>query len=342
MKSKRIVSTIMLMLLMMTLCVPMEVAAYESVTVEVTFTVENTPGTVVIEAVGKEPLPAVTELSDVLEGSFAITYAEPGDYFYRVYQKQGLEDYTAYYEKYDDTVYDVEVSVFIDKNGELYGVVTASIPGDSHKPDGVVFTNESEKAALSITKDQAKGTEKRTKDVLEVEPGDNITYYITVSNNTEGSVYDVTVTDVIPEGLTLVEGTISNDGSEEEREITWYIGVMGPGDTATVSFTTKVPDVTKATTWDNIAKGSFINQTGRVEISTETQPMAATPPTGRAASEPDVIELNTNLVKAVYTPPVTPPPKTGDIISIGLWIVLGAASLTGIIFLVLTRRKESD
>lgn len=346
---------------------PIQALAMDSVTVEVSFTVENTPGTVVIEAVGGAPVPAQTEMSDVLEGTFDLTFNEPGNYAYKVYQKQGLDDYTAYYKTYDDTVYDVVVSVFWNEQNELYGVVTASIPGDSYKPGEIVFVNESEEADLTIRKAQALGTGAPTTDKIDVDDGDEITYFITVSNDTEASVYDVAVTDEIPSGLKLKAGSISNGGSEENGVVSWYLGIMGPGDSATVSFTTTVTvaDKDSKEEWVNIASGNFVNQTGRVSISTggavglsvnragtgmtavalsaNSNRMGAVSLSSNAArriaTDPQVIKLNTNDVKAVYTPPVKMP-QTGDNGNIGLWLALGEASLAGVIFLIVTRRKE--
>ena len=360
MKTKRIISALMLLLVFLAL--PMQaMAEEESVTVGVSFTVENTPGTVVIEGVDGAPLPEQTELSDVLEGTFEITYTRPGDYEYKVYQKQGLDDYTAYYKTYDDTVYNVLVSIFLDENEELYGVVTATLPGADYKPDDIAFTNESEEANLLIEKSQALNDEKPTTKQIDVKPGDKITYYITVSNNTEGSVYDVTVTDGIPAELELVEGTISHKGSEADRVVTWNLGIIGPGETVTVSFATTVPkDLEVETKWHNFATGTFVNQTGRVTI--DTQEMKQTETVGKLstlstlrsvksalrelANENDqqTIEMDTNEVVAVFSP-TAPPPQTGDNSNIPLLIAIEAVSLAGILlflFLFFKRRNKDD
>ena len=358
MKSKSIISTILLVLFLMAM--PICAMAMESVTVDVSFTVENTPGTVVIEAVDGAPLPAQTEFKDAQEGTFSLTFTEAGTYAYKVYQKQGLGDYTDYYEFYDDTVYDVVVSVFFDDNYELYGIVTASIPGDSYKPDEIVFTNDSEKADLIIRKAQALGEGTPTTDLIYVQPGDEITYFITVSNNTKGSVYDVSVRDEIPEGLELVENSISNGGSESDRMIYWDLGTMGPDDSITVRFTTTVPKVKEETTWINVAAGTFVNQTGRVNINTLSLGFGAVRAAGSVFA-PQVIDLDTNDVKAVYAPegttiaqpttaqPTTagnPPaasnPYTGDNSNLPLWISIGVASLVCIIVFVILYRKERN
>lgn len=352
MKSKSLISTILLVLFLMAM--PICAMAMGSVTVEFSFTVENTPGTVVIEAVDGAPLPAQTEFKDAQEGTFSLTFSEPGYYAYKVYQKQGLDDYTAYYEFYDDTVYDVVVSVFLDDNNEPYGIVTASIPGDSHKPEEIVFVNDSEKADLSIRKTQALGEGTPTTEMIYVQPGDDITYFVTVSNNTNGSVYDVTVKDEIPAGLELVENSISDKGSEADRVVYWNLGTMKPGDSMTVKFTASVPDVIEETAWTNTAGATFVNQTGRVNINTMSLGFAV-----RAAGSvftPQVVELDSNEVKAVYAPagpmptepttaastPAGSNPYTGDNNHLPFWIGIGAASFVCMIIFVILYRKDRN
>ena len=134
MNSKKIV-TVILMLLLLAMQLP--VFAAESAVVEIPFTVENTAGTVVIETDGDLPLPSPCEFTDVTEGKFSFSLEEPGDYAYRIYQKPGNESGVTY----DETVYEVLVSVFVDEKEDLYAVVTLRIAGDSRKPEKVAFAN---------------------------------------------------------------------------------------------------------------------------------------------------------------------------------------------------------
>ena len=125
-------------LLLLIMLMPMQAFAVEAATAEIPFTIENASGTVVIEAIDDAPLPEKTEFADVTEGTFALAYGDPGDYVYKIYQKPGTEpDVT-----YDETVYNVVVSVFVDEDDEsLYTVVTISVAGNPSKPESVVFTN---------------------------------------------------------------------------------------------------------------------------------------------------------------------------------------------------------
>ena len=100
-------------------------------------------------------------------------------------------------------------------------------------------------AYVSIEKDQALNGGERTKEDLKVLPDDIITYYVTITcDPTSGRLArDMTITDTIPEGLTLVDGTISDNGVLNEDTITWTVDELGVGQSATVSFDCKVPVV---------------------------------------------------------------------------------------------------
>ena len=124
-------------LLLLTVAMPVQALAMESVTVEIPFTVENTPGTVVMEALYGAPVPAQSEFAGVSEGTFALSYDEPGDYIYAVRQEPGGEAGVTY----DGFEYSVIVSVFVNDDDRLNAMATVVAEGDSHKPDSITFTN---------------------------------------------------------------------------------------------------------------------------------------------------------------------------------------------------------
>ena len=97
----------------------------------------------------------------------------------------------------------------------------------------------------------------RTKDLMEVNGEDIVTYYVTVTNDGQAKAEDVRVTDAIPEGLTLVEGSISDKGTVKNGVITWKLGDLEKGETRTVSFKVLVP--VQQGTWRNIAYTSYPN-----------------------------------------------------------------------------------
>ena len=62
------------------------------------------------------------------------------------------------------------------------------------------------------------------------------------------------VSDTIPSGLSLVEGSVSDDGIVENGTITWHLGTMKTGTERTVSFAIEVP--AQDGLWKNIAQAS--------------------------------------------------------------------------------------
>lgn len=128
---------VLVSLLLLIMAMPLQAFAMESVTAEIPFFVANISGTVVIESIDDAPLPEVTEFENVSNGTFEICYTEPNDYYYKLYQIPGSQ----YEVIYDEKVYSVIVSIFVDENGELYPVITVSIDGSDHKPDKIVFMN---------------------------------------------------------------------------------------------------------------------------------------------------------------------------------------------------------
>ena len=105
---------------------------------------------------------------------------------------------------------------------------------------------------LTIEKSQKRNEGNRTKDVLAVVGNDRVTYFIKVTSDGEADATDVVVTDAIPEGLTLLEGSVSDEGLVENGQITWYLGTLKTGTSRTVSFAVDVPEAEGV--WRNIAE----------------------------------------------------------------------------------------
>lgn len=112
---------------------------------------------------------------------------------------------------------------------------------------------------LDIEKSQSVNNGKETKQRQNVKNGDMVTYYVTVRNSSKKTAKDVVVTDTVPKGLRLVAGSISDNGIEKNDVITWKIGDLGAGKSKKVSFQVTVPNVTRATTWINIAATTYSN-----------------------------------------------------------------------------------
>jgi uncharacterized repeat protein (TIGR01451 family) len=69
-----------------------------------------------------------------------------------------------------------------------------------------------------------------------VRQGDVITYYVDVFNRNGSAVSGITVRDPLPEGTSLVAGSISNGGTLADGVITWNIASMQARETITLSF----------------------------------------------------------------------------------------------------------
>ena len=64
---------------------------------------------------------------------------------------------------------------------------------------------------------------------------ESFAYTITVTNNGNGVAANTIVTDTLPEGLAHVSSDPAGTFSEEDGTVTWNVGDLNPGDTATVS-----------------------------------------------------------------------------------------------------------
>lgn len=136
-------------------------------------------------------------------------------------------------------------------------------PEDPKDPKTPVPSNEVEieadVPALSIVKSQRRNDEEPATPIL-VEAGDTITYALTVTSTGKSAAQDVVIKDPVPEGLELIEGSISDGGKAENGVITWNVGTMDPGAEKTVTFKVRVPQVKEATTWINAASTTYSNR----------------------------------------------------------------------------------
>lgn len=69
--------------------------------------------------------------------------------------------------------------------------------------------------------------------------GDTVTYTITYSN-AGGDALSANLTDTLPAGVTLVAGSITGGGTASGSVITWALGSLAAGASASVSFQVKV------------------------------------------------------------------------------------------------------
>lgn len=284
----KLAKTIVLLLLLAIMAAPLSVlAAGESVTVEIPFTVKGADGTVVMEvskdAPGPQPQQAVFD--EAKEGTFRITFTEPGEYLYTVYQRKGTNENV----EYDTiTVYLVGVIVSTGRDGKLTASVGVNKKGDNVKKEVMEFTNVPTYAYLEIVK-LAKSDGKVIDDLFS---GNEFLYEITVENVGDAPATDVVITDVLPEESPLLTvGTINNFGkmSEDKKSISWNVETIFPGQKVTVSFTVYVPPLWGETTWVNTAAAIYGGGFSLDGSSGSTMTATSTATATVTAPEPEVI-----------------------------------------------------
>ena len=106
--------------------------------------------------------------------------------------------------------------------------------------------------------------------------GETITYTVNWVNNAYedgvGVAATVKVTDVVPEGTELVEGSISGSGTYADGTITWDLGKQAAGATGSVSFSVKVTDAVANP--DDEEKDGVVTNTANIVVG--NQPSQAT------------------------------------------------------------------
>ncbi len=242
---------------------------------------------------------------------------------------------------YDDTKYHVQITVTDDGMGRLASqtaITMLKVDSTSGQNSVVetpvssmIFNNIYNTPDILIEKMQVVGEGKTladaTKETLAVKAGDIVTYYITVANKGDGYAKDLTITDKIPEGLTLVEGSISGNGTEKDGVITWNFGELAAGTDLVVNFSVKVPEVKESTQWKNIGTVKYYepDDTPKEEESNEV------------VFEEKVVKEEENNVQSTVSAP-----KTGDTTSTAMWSTLAFASLVVCGALLVIEKKRRN
>jgi|GEM_PF-6004411 len=156
-----------------------------------------------------------------------------------------------------------------DYDGGHYDGKNWTAAGQDIWNNGCVVPNQvvpSQNAALNLTKTNDKeGTF--------VNPGMDVTYTLVVSNNGEGTIYNVEVTDMLPADFNYKAGSAKVDGVANEPTITgnilvWHIGNLPENQSATLVYiATADTDVPKGI-YTNIAQAQGMDRFEKT-ISTE-------------------------------------------------------------------------
>ena len=148
-------------------------------------------------------------------------------------------------------------------SGKLDGdkVITVVYETDGKIPSNPV-EGEVKDPDLHIVKEQARNGGDFTTSGLGVSAGDTVTYKLIVTNSEDAgaSANDTAITDKVPDGLTLVEGSVSDGGTVKDGEITWNVGALAIGESKNVTFKVKVPTSAEDATYRNVAYTHCSNQ----------------------------------------------------------------------------------
>lgn len=98
---------------------------------------------------------------------------------------------------------------------------------------------------------------------------------MTIANTGSVAAADLTVTDAIPSGLILVEGSVTHLGMQEDGVITWTFPQLDAGQEITVSFAVTVPPVTEGMVWENTASVRYGNAVPDPDMPDIGQPVTS-------------------------------------------------------------------
>ncbi len=243
-----------------------------------------------------------------------LTFTKTGTYTYTVKESVDLLWNTV---QWDTNVYTVTITVTDDQAGNLViedGAVT--IASDKGRND-LTFVNIHKEGVLE--KDVfAPSAPTVSIDGTQVKVGSELLYAVTYHNR-NGAAVDVTITDIIPEHTTYVDGSADNGGTYADGILTWTAHVeMGGSLTVTFRVTVDDYDVT------------ILNQATAVDgfndlISNET--------------------VNTTPIEEIPDDPDTPiqdeeSPQTGDTSYLWLWLCLLFVSGSGMTLFGIADRRN--
>ncbi|MDR2524673.1 MAG: DUF11 domain-containing protein [Oscillospiraceae bacterium] len=108
-----------------------------------------------------------------------------------------------------------------------------------------------------------------------VRPGDELTYYLTVTNYGSEIRTNVQVVDSIPQGTTYVAGSASDSAALNGGALIWVIASLAPGASKTVSFRVRVNELPSGQSAGVIRNVGYVNGT---PSNPEENPVIPNPP----------------------------------------------------------------
>ncbi len=141
----------------------------------------------------------------------------------------------------------------VQKDTQWTNIASLTIEDEPQEPSNEVEIEEGV-PDLELAKAQSLN-EGTNQPAILAQEGDVVTYTLTLKNNGTAASRNAGVTDVIPEGLELIENSISAGGVRKGNQITWTFDVVEPGaqKAKTMTFQVRIPGVKAYTSWKNIA-----------------------------------------------------------------------------------------
>lgn len=195
-------------------------------------------------------------------------------------------------------------------------------------------------ATVSLVKTQKLGDGSFTEMPLIAQENQNVTYQITAVNNTSENLQNLIIQDTIPSGLSLVNGSITNNGKlENGNVVTWSIANLPAGQNASVQFMVTIPTGLTNVPYRNVATLNYSGSSSFVSSNT----VAINAPTSGGGSNSGTgtpTKVITKTVTTTTTTTTTANPKTGVNMTIGNWILLCAMSVA--LYLMIKQRMRTE
>lgn len=265
-----------------------------------------------------------------------VEFTTAGTYKFKVVEKNnGLEAID-----YSEAVYEYTVTIKDDGKANLtVESIECTLDGEEATP---TFENVYRYTDVEVVKSQAVNDGKATTQVVKAKKGDTITYFLTVTNKGTVPAYSMEITDKVPAGLEVIDGSITKGGVlSDDGTIKWTVDELAGADESgefgeyVVSFKVKVPEVKEATTWKNVASATYTDPSKDPEDP-------GNPDNPDTPDDPNKKEVTSNEVEFNVEKPaeIPPAPSTGDSNNMAMWTAIMALAGTG--FVGLKFKKKED
>ncbi|MFC1838222.1 hypothetical protein ACFL1N_01480 [Thermodesulfobacteriota bacterium] len=168
---------------------------------------------------------------------------------------------------------------------------TAVIESDEDTSDDTIVTTVGESSNLEISMNVSSPV---------VSPGGMLTYTIDYRNIGNRDAAGVSIRNELPSGTAYIEGSLTGEGTLDNREITWYIGEVPAGEQGSVSYEVRVSPIAEAgTVFRNISTISSRDQGVIVSNETITQVSAHASLSVTKLDRPDPVYVGNQITYTI-------------------------------------------